>query len=316
MKHLIMIAGMLAMSSVHAQDTNITFKAPAVYPEGIAANDSIFYVSSVKNGSIAAVNMNGNYRTVLWDATLKSSFGMKVDKKRNLLWVCTGDPTYSNYSDSATYKKMIHLIALDLTTGKKEKDIDLTNLYDGNHFANDLTLDNEGNIYITDSYSPVIYKVNTRFMPEVFARNDLFKGTEIGLNGIVWHPSGYLLTVNGSTGELLKINTSGKPTVSKVNINNFFPGGDGLLLDSNNDLILVQNKGINKLFKINSKDNFATAVITAATAATDRFQNPSTCTIHGGKVYALNSKMNEIQDPSYAPSKEFTIQQAIFRPVK
>jgi len=130
---------------------------------------------------------------------------LKLDVKGNRLRVCTGDPNYSIYQDASTHKQMIRLIALDLVTKKKSVDIDLSHLFEGKHFANDLALDGRGNIYITDSYSPVIYKVNEKGVASVFAQNDLFKGEGIGLNGIVYDPTGFLLVVNDATGALLKV---------------------------------------------------------------------------------------------------------------
>jgi sugar lactone lactonase YvrE len=312
----ILVFACLSLSLAHAQKGKIIFKQPAFYPEGIAFNKSnnTFFIGSVKTGNIGVVDMAGNYNNFHVDASLKSSFGMKVDVKRNLLWLCTGDPTYSVYSDSNTYKKLARLIAIDLSTSKKVKDIDLAKFYNGKHFINDLVLDSMGNVYVTDSYSPVIYKVSTDGRAGVFVQSDFFKGADIGLNGIVWHKDNFLLTVNNNNGSILKVNSNGG--VAMVKINQFFPGADGLLLDEQGKLILVQNKGVNKVFAIVSKDNWATAEVESETAATDLFQNPSTATMVNGKVYALNSKLNELQDPSLKPSMEFSIQPAMFRSVK
>jgi len=97
---------------------------------------------------------------------------------------------------------------------------------------------------------------------------------------------------------------------------NFFPGADGLLLDENGDLVLIQNKGVDKIYKIQSADNWLSATVTAATVATDRFQNPTTATFANGKVYVLNARLNEIMDKSKNPSKEFSIQEAQLKPVR
>ena len=78
-----------------------------LYPEGITADGATsgFYVSSVIDGTIGKVDAQGNYRKWYVDSTLKSSFGMKLDEKKNLLWVCVGDPNYSKFKDSTTFKK-------------------------------------------------------------------------------------------------------------------------------------------------------------------------------------------------------------------
>ena len=222
----------------HSQTLRLNFIAPGTYPEGVAWHPSanLFYVSSARVGTIGKVTAGGKYEELYKDMDIKSAFGMKVDEKNNLLWVCAGDPNYSIYQDSMTHKKMIRLIAIDLKSGKKVKDIDLSNVYKGYHFANDLTMDNQGNIYITDSYSPVIYRVDARGMATVFAENKLFSSAGVGLNGIVMHPDGYLIVANNGSGALLKVPINSPGNVSAVKINQFFPGADGLLLDQQNNL--------------------------------------------------------------------------------
>jgi hypothetical protein len=133
------------------------------------------------------------------------------------------------------------------------------------------------------------------------------------LNGIVWHPRGFALVVNNDNGVIFKIDAHSPHTVQKVKLGNFFPGADGLLWNNEGDLVLVQNKGVNKIHVIKGVNNWDSAYIKASTATEDRFQHPSTCTIREGKVYVVNSKLNELQDPGITPSKEFSFQLAVFR---
>lgn len=160
MKRCLYFFSMLLSLGAAAQTERIVFQAPVMYPEGVAYNpqQKLFYVSSVKTGTIGSVDASGLYKKLYEDSLLKSSYGMKVDVKNNRLLVCIADGNYSKYSTPATYKKMARLISIDVATGTKKWDVNLDRLYAGNHFANDLTLDEKGNIYITDSYSPVIYK--------------------------------------------------------------------------------------------------------------------------------------------------------------
>lgn len=297
-----------------AQTARINFKAPLFYPEGTAYHKggNAFFVSSVTTATIGKVDAQGMYNEFYSNPSLKSSYGMKVDEKRKKLWVCTGDANYSKYADSATHKKMIKLIGLDLSTGAKTDEVDLSNLVQGKHFANDLTLDDKGNIYITDSYSPVIYKVDAQMKASVLTRSDLFKSEDVGLNGIVWHPDGYLIVAHNSNGQLFKIDLAQPDRVSKIQIKTFFPGADGLLWDAGGNLVLVQNKGVHKVFQLMSGDNWQTAEIKAYTLMTDRFHQPTTATMKDGKVYVLNSKMNELTDPTAPPSKEFSLQEVRF----
>lgn len=319
MKKIAIILSLNVFVLVAASQTQrIVFQAPLLYPEGVAYNPSnnLFYVSSVKTGTIGTVDQRGIYNVFYQDNSLKSSFGMKVDTRKNRLWVCVGDPNYSTFSTPATFKKMARVISLDIATGKKINDIDVAKLLPGNHFANDLTFDNNGNLFITDSYSPLIYKIDANAKVSVFVNSDKFKGEDVGLNGIVYHPMGYLLVAYPRGGSIYKIDAKDPQKITKVKINKFFPGADGLLLDEQNNLILIQNKGVNKAFQLSSNDNWVSAEIVASTAAEDRFQHPTTGTIQNGTVWLLNSKMNEITDSSKTPSKEFSLQLVKFAPAK
>ncbi|HEV7780011.1 MAG TPA: hypothetical protein VGO58_02040 [Chitinophagaceae bacterium] len=318
MKYLLYLAVLLSSQLSAAQTERINFKLNEFYPEGIASNSKTnsFFIGSVKTGTIVTVDMNGEAKIFYEDRSLKSSFGMKVDTMRNLLWVCTGDPNYSVYADPATHKKSIHIVTLDLDNGKKIQDHDLSGLYAGKHFANDLTLDNAGNVYITDSYSPVIYRIDSKGKIGVWAESELFRGLDIGLNGITWHPGGFLIAVNNGNGSILKIATDVPNKAEIVKVSNFFPGADGLLINAEGHLVLVQNKGVNKVFELGSADNWKSASIVKATASADMFHQPSTCAQQQGKIYVVNSKLNELQDPGITPSKEFSLQVAVLRPVQ
>lgn len=316
MKTIGLILTMFGSIAAGAQTARITFKAPVLYPEGIVYDqkDDRFFVSSVTTGTIGTVTREGVYKVFYEDSTMKSSFGMKTDGKK--LWVCTGDPTYSKYGSPATKKKLIRLIGVDLASGKKTDDIDCSALINRNHFLNDLALDNEGNKYLTDSYSPVIYKIDSSGKAAIFVQDSLLKGKDVGLNGIVWDKKGFLLVANGSTGSVLKIDIASKK-ITPVKIAQFFSGADGLLWDQKGHLILVQNKGVNKIFILASSDEWQTATVVESTKGTDRFAQPSTATMDTkGKVYIMNSKLNELSDPTAPPSKEFSIQTAVFVPVK
>lgn len=307
---MLLAIGCLA-TTVVAQE-KLEFEASKVYPEGVTydAGSDIFYVSSVTEGTIGKIDKSGKYQVFYKDSTMKSSFGMKIDAKRGRLWVCIADPNYSRFSDSATYKKMSNVIALDLKTGKKVAVIDLAKLIPGKHFANDLTLDQNGNVFVTDSYAPVIYQIDSKDKVSIFSKSDLFKSGDIGLNGIVYHPKGFLLTVNNGNGTILKVDLKNPTEVQRVKAEQFFPGADGLILNNENNLVLIQNKGVNKVFEISSADNWKTAKVIASTKVEDRFQNPTTSTIAANKIYILNSKMNELADSTKNPSNKFSLQVA------
>jgi len=295
----------------------IEFDAPEAYPEGIAY-DSIFdvyIVSSARLGNIGKVTPAGVYSTVIMDPTFKSSYGVKVHPDGKRVFACVGDANYSKFSTPETKKKMARLVGIDMATGKKTDDINLAKLVPGNHFPNDLTFDGQQNVYITDSFANVIYKVTPGGKASVFADSPLFKTEGVGLNGIVYHPSGYLLAVSSGTGAIYKIDLTNPRNVTKVMINQFFMNGDGLLLTGKDKLIVVQNGGSDKIYELTSMDNWSSAKLSASTLGADRFTYPSTATKAKDKVWIMNAKFSELTDSTSVPSKKFAIQHARLMPL-
>lgn len=55
---------------------------------------------------------------------------------------------------------------------------------------------------MTDSFAHAIYKISADGKPSVFSRSGKFKTEGIGLNGIVYHPAGFVLVSNSNTGHI------------------------------------------------------------------------------------------------------------------
>jgi sugar lactone lactonase YvrE len=295
----------------------IEFEALDAYPEGIAYDSTrqTYYVSSARLGNIGKVSPAGTYSVLLADTGFKSTYGMKLNPAGNQLYVCVGDANYSKYTDSVTRKKMARLVVVDLASGKKINDIDLSKLLPGKHFPNDMTFDDKGNCYITDSYAHAIYKITGDGQASVFAKDLMFVTEEIGLNGIVYHSKGFLIADNTSTGSLYKIDINDPSRVTKIKINQFFIGGDGLLLTDANDLVMVVNGLNDKIYKLTTNSNWDSAEIKATTLIADRFSYPATATKAGEDVWIMNAKFNELNDSNSVPSKTFAIQRVSFKPI-
>lgn len=295
----------------------IEFNAPETYPEGIAY-DSIsdaYYISSARLGNIGKVTPAGIYSTVITDPSFKSSYGIKIHPDGKRVFACIGDANYSKFSTPDTKKKMARLVGIDMMTGKKTDDINLADLIPGNHFPNDLAFDDQNNVYITDSFANVIYKVTPGGKASVFSESNLFKTEGVGLNGIVYHPSGYLMVVSSGLGAIYKIDLKVPNHITKVKTDQFFMNGDGLLLMGKSKLILVQNGGSDKIYELTSTDNWSSAKLSASTLGADRFTYPSTAAKARDKVWIMNAKFSELTDSTSVPSAKFAIQQARLMPL-
>jgi DNA-binding beta-propeller fold protein YncE len=314
-KYILLFTGLVAFAQQPTK--RIEFEAPGSYPEGVAYDNAarVFYVSSARLGTIGKVTKEGKYTPLYEDKSLKSTYGVKLHPDGKRLFVCAGDANYSIFSTPETKKKQARLLSIDVESGKKLADIDLSQLLPGEHFPNDIAFDDSGNAYVTDSYAYAVYKIDSKGRATVFSRHESLRSAGVGPNGIVYHPSGYLLVAQNGSGALIKIEIAKPTNVSKVKIEQFFPGADGLLLNDNNTLTLVQNGGVNKIFKLKNTDNWAAAQVSESTGVEDRFAYPSTAAVDGKETWVMNANFSELAEGNNVPSKKFSLQLAVFTPV-
>jgi sugar lactone lactonase YvrE len=310
MKKIILTA-CLAIAIIASQAQNIAFKETELYPEGTAYSKAqkTFFVSSLHYGKIGKVDLKGKYTEFINDDELVSTIGILADEKRNSLYVCISDPGVSVKTKATTQIKLAKLAAYDLTTGKRKFIADLGALNkDGGNFANDVTIDNEGNLYVTNSASPIIYKITQAGEASIFATSDMWKAEGFNLNGIVFHKGGYLLAVQSNTGSIYKVNIADPKKIVKVNTDAIL-GGDGLVLGKENELLVISNSS-KKVFRLNTKDNWTSATQSGETPTELTF--PTTGVFVKNNYWVLNAKLNEIFDPKATRTSDFLIQQIKF----
>ncbi len=318
MKKFLILTALALTGCIAVKPTaRISFNAPDAYPEGIAWDRSadVFYVSSMRSGTIGRVTRQGVYSVLYTEPGFKSSYGMKVSPDGKQLYVCVGDANYSKYTSPDTKKKTARLVSIDLATRKKVMDLDLSDLLPGKHFPNDIAFDDRSNIYMTDSYSGAIYKISSDGKASVFAKDKQFETEGVGLNGIVVHPDGFLLVDNTATGRIYKVDMANPKNVQQVRIDQYFLGADGLVLKDKDKLVIAVNGGNNKIFQISTEDGWQSANLSASTLAADRFTYPATATVAGEDIWVMDAKTNELEDSNAVPSKLFAIQQAALKPI-
>ncbi len=300
-----------ALTLALGASADVRFTAEQVYPEGIAwsAAHKSFFVSSVHQGVIGKVSQDGRYTPFVRDDRLVSSVGLLFDARRNLVWAAVGDLGNSVRSTPATQGKLAAVAAFDATTGERKAYHDLGGLggmAGGSHFANDLALDTQGQLYVTDSFAPVIYRVDTQGNASVLVRSELFTGDGFNLNGIVWHADGYLLVNKHNSGELFRINTRGTPEVHRVALPEALKGADGMLLLAPNRLALVQNSGADRVVELVSSDGWRSATIAATHKSQQSF--PTSAARVGNGYYVLNSRLDSLLTKDAPRVSEYLLQ--------
>ena len=288
-------------------------------PEGIEfdKNDNTFLLSSLNAGPIIKVNLDGTFKPFTSGEKFPlSTAGLEIDHKRNRLLVAGFNGTELMDNDPKT-KGTAFLRIYNLKTGVIEKDINLSSLVPDApaYMANDVTYDKKGNVYVTDWYARVVYKVDTEGNPSVFWKNET--GINSGANGIDFHPDNYLLvslvSVNEKNGlyenyGLVKVPVNDAKSAHVINFKNEgFTGCGGRVIESNGNVIGVTNNGTtpggNTLIELSSNDNWKSAKVIYSTSI------PASTTVAitpGNKNYVLN------QDFTKPMKEDWTIQHVKF----
>jgi len=321
-------AGLLVLAAACKKDKDmataslpaaITFSQAGLYPEGTQYDDqqAHFLVSSQTAGRIGQVADDGTYTTFADDGQLISTIGLNLDATHNRLLAAVSDPGYNTSRTSATTKGKLAAVAIfDRSTGTLTKFINFSSINTAYpaHFANDIAVDAAGNAYVTDSYAPIIYKIDPQGVATIFLTNATLAAPagKFGLNGIVYHPGGYLLVAKSDEGALIKVPISNPADFTKINTNSLdLSGADGLQLLNNGVLLAVCNAQ-GRVYRLTSGDDFG-SVSSNSTVRSNSFATgsvyPTTLARRADSVsYVLYSHLDALQAMQSPPVASFTLQ--------
>ena len=301
-------AGLIACKGGQVRTTpdTVKFNSSTLYPEGVEwdAQNKRFLVTSIRKGEIGSVNDDGTYWVFAKDPRMVSSVGIDIDAKRDRVLVCNADAGAAENSSPDTTGKLAGLAVLRLSTGELIKYIDLAKGLDGGHFCNDITINKDGSAYITDSFSPIIYKVDTNYNASVLINNEAFSGKSFNLNGIVVKDN-YLLVAKMNSGQLFKIPLDNPASFKEVKIKENIEGADGLVMTSDGSLLVIANNNahvgipesapVNAVIKFKSNDNWATAIAVGKASTGDVFA--TTGTIRENQAYVVHAMLHVLFNP-------------------
>lgn len=254
----------------------VKIEGVAQNPEGIEynTNDQTFFLSSLNANPIIKINTDGTYKSFTSGEQYPvSTAGLQIDYKNNRLLVA-GFNGMELYDNNPATKGLATLRIYNLETGIMEKDINLSSLVPDApaYFANDVALDNEGNVYITDWYAGVVYKVDMSGKASILWENKT--GIPSGTNGIDFHSDGHLLVSLVSVNEkglyanygLVKIPLNNPKSAKLVNITNSgFTGFDGMVIKNNGNVVGITNNGKtpggNTLIELSSNNKWESAEV-------------------------------------------------------
>lgn len=288
----------LVSSEVDASEdlpSEIVVKRPGFSPEGLEydADRDRFLLSSLTEGTIFQVTDDGTITPFIEDETLLSTAGIHIDRERGRLLVTnvegeavnrflTGEPITGGIRAS--------LVAYDIGTGERLFVADLSQVSDiPLALINDVTVDEAGNAYVTNSAAPVIYKVTPQGEASVFIRDERLSAPQVGLNGIDYHPDGFLITALGGNAALIKIPLDDPRALTQVKLETPFVG-DGLTFTQSGNLIAVGILGdfanpTPVVFELESSDSWRSATVAGLA---EPLQQAATAAVRDETVYVIN----------------------------
>lgn len=246
----------------------IAFKLPEkdLITESVAFDPqtATYFVSSVHKRKIISLNAKGESQDFATrQAGLWSVLGMKVDAPRGILWACSAVvPEMQGFrKEEEGYSGVFKFEA---KTGKLMKQYILSNQPQA-HVFGDLTISGNGDVYISDSVSPALYRIaREKDELELFLTSERFRS----LQGVTFSSDEkYLFVADYSVG-LLVVDLATRQ-VKKIAApdNVAFTTVDGMYFYKNS-LIAIQN-GINpqrivRFFLNQSFDRIERAEVIAA----------------------------------------------------
>ena len=144
---------------VHS-DTAFTIKDRALHLESVAAGEKegVFYLASIHQRKILKINGKGNITdfTKTGQDGMTSLLGVKVDKTKKVLWACSSPmPEMENFDTTSVSA----VAKYDLKTGKLLAKY-VPDASVKNSIFGDLILNKKGEVFISDTQSNTVFKVN------------------------------------------------------------------------------------------------------------------------------------------------------------
>lgn len=192
------------------------------FPEGVAWDPSrrALLVGSLTPARITAVAADATTTTVVTDPELPAFLGLEVDRAHQRIVAVHGAPGLPG-----------GLAAYDLRTGARAWSVPLPGA------PNDVAVDPRGTAYVTDTTGSV-YRVDRAGRVSTVV-TDPRLGPELGVNGIAWHPDGYLLLATFVTGRLFRLQPGGE--LRELTLRTPLTGADGIALRRDGTLVVVTN---------------------------------------------------------------------------
>ena len=271
----------------------IELPADFQYPNGIArASDGTLYVGSVTSGRILRINPQGKSEAFFPGSDeIFAATSLRLDERRGILWGTSPDFLGVPGPNGETIRRPHRIFAIDTRTGKVLR---VTLMPDGG-FGNDMALDPDGGVYLTDSSRPRIYYLAPGATQlQIWAEDTRWATKEIGLSGIARRPDGVMVVGLFSGGELFKVvqESQGRVKVEAIPLARKLENPDGMQFAPDGRLLVTEGaiaSGNGRLLRIDVVSP-ATKPKAVETIAAD-MESPVNLTVAGRDVWVTEARI-------------------------
>lgn len=259
-----------------------------LHPEGLLYLEKlkIWLVASIRHKKIYSLDSEGKC-TNWFSNTPYSVFAMKADADEKYLWITTSAmPEMEGYSKEM--EGLHQILKIEISSRKLIK----TFTIEGKHILGDLVIAKNGDIYISDSMEPHIYRMRN----DVIGMVQDFKGKAFNLQGMALNADESKLFVADYMKGIIMIDLKNDDKAKWLSV----PEGatkkgiDGLVFYKNS-LFAIHNgaKPIRVIkYDLNAENNQITGFTVLDNNRAD-FNEPALATISNGKLYFFaNSPWN------------------------
>ena len=265
-------------------------------PEGIEYdnNRNRFLTGSFADGTIYEVTSSGRLVPAITSPDLIASIGIEVDESRDTLYVANSNMGIPNGA--------AELGIYNLATGEQLAMVDLAASIpdkpaDTSHFANDVAVSKAGVAYVTDSNMKIVYKVDKYYRASVLI--DFGLDAEFGLNGIEYHPAGYLILASPGTGQLIRVPVDNPQRWELIDLDVPATGVDGIVWTADGSLVGVSNNR-SRAVKYASDDNWRSARLTGMASYSGQ---STTGAVVGNEIYVIQPHFSDDEPPEILRAK-------------
>ena len=261
------------------------------FPESVTSDaNGTLYVSSVADGGVLKVASDGAMVSPFLkpgEHGTRSTFGLLADPKRGVLWVASNDARALG-AKGPTGTEGAWVKAFDIASGAMKASVRLPG---AKALANDVALDGDGSLYVTNTFAPQILRLRPGASEfEVLVENAALSK---GLDGIAFGSDGNLYVNTFMGGELFRIEmrqgVAGQVTQLETPRALKFPDGLRAFKDG---FLMVEGSGALSRVEVSGD--------AAKIEPLGQFAGPTGVTVVGDRIWVAEGQLGLMSKPAEA----------------